>query len=102
MLSTLIRRASPYRNSCRCFAVNVPTGMLPGTTAVKIRPYHPSALYPGTVMAPSARDLLSSTIWERSMSDTAPMPSHRGHIPPMRSNDTALRGPLPTFETPLA
>ena len=36
------------------------------------------------------------------MSDTDPMPSHRGHMPPMRSKDTALRGPLPTFDTPLA
>ncbi len=44
MLSTLILRASPYRNSWRCFFVNEPTGTSPGTTAVKMRPYQPSAL----------------------------------------------------------
>ena len=33
--------------------------------------------------APSLSDLLSSYSWDRSMSLTVPMPSHRGHMPPV-------------------
>ena len=77
----------------------------------KIRPYQPSTLYPGMVIAPSARDLLSSYSCERSMSETRPIPSQRGHMPPVtlnsrrsltvcppRSNDTA---PAPLIEATL-
>ena len=34
-------------------------------------------------MAPPASDLDSSTICVRSMSETDPIPSHRGHMPPV-------------------
>ena len=35
------------------------------------------------VIAPSASDLESSKSWVRSMSVTVPMPSQRGHMPPV-------------------
>src|SRR3954451_10204503 len=47
-----------------------------------MRPYQPSMLYPGIVIAPSLSDLLSSYSCVRSMSFTAPRPSQRGHMPP--------------------
>ncbi|CPU64418.1 Uncharacterised protein [Mycobacteroides abscessus] len=46
------------------------------------RTIHPSAVYPGTLIAPSRSDLESSKISVRSRSETAPRPSHRGHMPP--------------------
>ena len=36
------------------------------------------------VIAPSASDLESSKSWVRSMSETVPRPSQRGHMPPVR------------------
>ena len=63
--------------------MNFATGTSAGTTAPKMRPYQPSALYPGTVIAPSVSDLLSSNSWVRSMSLTLPIPSQRGHMPPV-------------------
>src|SRR4051794_8220374 len=43
-----------------------------------------STLYPGTVIAPSASDLVSSKSSVKSMSETVPRPSQRGHMPPKR------------------
>src|SRR3954469_12220719 len=76
-----------------------------------MRPYQPSMLYPGIVIAPSLSDLLSSYSWVRAMSFTAPRPSQRGHMPPRtlklrfslvvrppRSNVTA---PAPLIEATL-
>ena len=40
-------------------------------------------LYPGMVMAPSLSDLSASYSAVRSMSDTDPRPSQRGHMPPV-------------------
>src|SRR5690625_5454623 len=48
-------------------------------------------------MAPSASDLDSSTSWSMSMSETAPRPSQRGHMPPSRLN-VALTAFLPPTE----
>ena len=53
---------------------------------VKMRPYQPSMLYPGMVSAPSLSDLLSSYSADRSKSFTRPMPSQRGHMPPVMLN----------------
>ncbi len=41
------------------------------------------------VIAPSASDLESSKSWVRSISETVPRPSQRGHMPPVRVNFTA-------------
>src|SRR5215213_698191 len=49
-----------------------------------MRPYQPSMLYPGTVIAPSLIDRLSSYNADRSKSVTEPRPSQRGHMPPRR------------------
>ena len=46
------------------------------------------------VIAPSASDLESSKSWLRSISETVPRPSQRGHMPPVRVKVTfsVLRG----------
>src|SRR5215471_17009319 len=51
--------------------------------AEKMRTCQPSAVYPGIVRAPSLSDLFSSNSCDRSMSVTAPIPSQRGHMPPV-------------------
>ena len=58
-----------------------------------MRPYHPSIEYPGTVIAPSARDFERSTSASMSKSDTDPRPSHRTHIPPVMENSAFRRVP---------
>ena len=56
------------------------------------------------VSAPSLSDLLSSYNWDRSMSVTDPIPSHRGHMPPARVKVTfsALPAPFSTVIEPAA
>ena len=38
------------------------------------------------MIAPSASDFVSSKSWLRSMSEAVPIPSQRGHIPPVTEN----------------
>ena len=54
------------------------------------------------VIAPSAIDLESSKSWLRSTSETVPMPSHRGHMPPVieKLALVALRVPRSTVTAP--
>ncbi len=81
--STLIFVGSAYRSLSSSFLVNAAIGLSIGRPApLKIRPYQPSMLKPGTVSAPSARDWESSYSAVRSKSLTEPMPSQRGHMPP--------------------
>src|SRR5258708_39908273 len=56
------------------------------------------------VIAPSASDLESSKSWVRSISETVPRPSQRGHIPPVRVNValTVLLAPRSIVIAPLA
>ena len=56
------------------------------------------------VIAPSASDFESSYSWVRSMSETVPRPSQRGHMPPVRVKDcrTVLLAPRSTVIAPLA
>ena len=42
------------------------------------------------VIAPSASDLESSNSWVRSMSETVPRPSQRGHMPPVHAEAAPL------------
>ena len=69
-----------------------------------MRPYQPSALNPGTVIAPSEIDFWSSNSSARSRSVTLPMPSHRGHMPPvtLKLRFTVLRLPRWTVIAPTA
>ncbi len=61
-----------------------------------------STLYPGTVIAPSEIDFVSSKISLRSMSETEPRPSQRGHMPPTMLNVrfSVLPAPLATVIDP--
>ncbi len=56
------------------------------------------------MIAPSASDLESSKSWVRSMSETVPRPSQRGHMPPVRVKvfRTVLPAPRSTVIAPLA
>src|SRR5919201_520663 len=56
------------------------------------------------VIAPSASDLESSKSWVRSISETVPRPSQRGHMPPVRVKValTVLAAPRSTVIAPLA
>src|SRR5918996_845925 len=56
------------------------------------------------VIAPSASDLLSSKSWVRSISVTLPIPSQRGHMPPVRVKVclTVLPAPRSIVIAPLA
>jgi len=47
------------------------------------------------VIAPSAIDFESSKSWLRSTSETVPMPSQRGHMPPVTLNVRVRDLPLP-------
>ena len=82
--STLILVASLCSRASSSFLVNFLIGLSGSKKPhpLKIRPYQPSMLKPGMVMAPSLIDLLSSYSAVRSMSLTAPRPSHRRHMPP--------------------
>src|ERR1700682_343522 len=62
-----------------------------------------SVLYPGMVIAPSASDLESSKSCVRSMSETVPRPSQRGHMPPVLVNVclTVLPAPRSIVIAPL-
>src|SRR5216684_7428065 len=62
-----------------------------------------SVLYPGTVIAPSASDLESSKSCVRSMSETVPRPSQRGHMPPelVKVRVTVLPAPRSIAIAPL-
>ena len=62
--------------------------------SVKAFTIHPSTVYPGTVIAPSCRDLVRSNSSSRSMSLTSPSPSQSGHIPPVISNERRSFLPL--------
>jgi hypothetical protein len=48
------------------------------------------------VSAPSLIDLLSSYSWVRSKSVTLPIPSQRGHMPPVRVKVSTVVWPLPS------
>ncbi len=65
-----------------------------------MRPYQPSIEYPGTVIAPSDRDLERSTSASTSKSDTDPRPSQRTHIPPVMENSAFCRVPSAFFSVP--
>jgi hypothetical protein len=64
-----------------------------------MRPYQPSMLYPGMVIAPSLIDRLSSYNADRSKSVTEPRPSQRGHMPPRRLKVAFLVWVLPARST---
>src|SRR5699024_10662814 len=53
-------------------------------------------------MAPSLMDRFSSTTAERSMSETRPVPSQCGHMPPVRSNLVTVFLPSLTLIAPCA
>src|SRR5690554_4436351 len=96
-------RASPESRSWRCSGVRSRTGTSPGTTTVNTRTSHPSAVYPGTLMAPSRSESDSSTSAARSISLTLPMPSQRGHTPPVtvKLRATACPSPRSTTASPV-
>ena len=53
-------------------------------------------------MAPSLRDFVSSYTSARSTCGTRPSPSHSGHMPPVRLNETFSARAVPTLIEPLA
>ena len=65
--------------------------------SVKPRTIQPSTLYPGILRAPSASDFELSNSSSRSTSLASPSPSHRGHMPPVISNERRSLTFFPPF-----
>ena len=105
---TLTRRASPCRNSCISFLVNLLIGLSRGTrpdSAYMRELKMLSAPQLGIVNGASASDFEASYSCVRSMSVTLPRPSQRVHMPPVRLKlaFTALvPAPRSTVIAPLA
>src|SRR5262245_56465106 len=94
---TLILVGSLWSRACSSFFVNFLIGLSGSKKPqpLKMRPYQPSMLKPGIVSAPSLSDLVSSYSFVRSKSVTEPMPSQRGHMPPLIVNVRFTVLPLP-------